>query len=58
MAVSPVFTLKHLSECIGKNKVSSQLPTPSCGGRRVPASAFYVAWLAEELIHRNKIILL
>ena len=42
---------------IGRNKVSSHLVIPSCGGRGVPGSAFYVAWLAEELIHGNKIIL-
>ena len=39
---------------IGRNKVSSHLVIPSCGGRGVPGSAFYVAWLAEELIHGNK----
>ena len=37
--------------------VSSHLATPSCGGR-VRRSAFYVAWLAEELIPWNKILLL
>ena len=39
---------------IGRNKVSSHLAIPSCGGRGVPGSAVYVAWLAEELIHGNK----
>ena len=43
---------------ISRIKVSSYLATPSCGGRGVPRSPFYVAWLAEEFIHRNKIILL
>ena len=52
------FSLKRLAVSIGRNKVSSHLVIPSCGGRGVPGSAFYVAWLAEELIHGNKIILL
>ena len=50
-----IFSLKRLAVSIGRNKVSSHLAIPSCGGRGVPGSAFYVAWLAEELIHRNKI---
>ena len=29
-----------------------------CGGRGVRESAFLLAWLAEELIHRNKFIIL
>ena len=55
-----IFTYIYVCTCtyIGRNKVSSQLPIPSCGGHGVPASALYVAWLAEELIHGNKIILL
>ena len=55
---SRFFSRKCLSVSITRIKVSSYLATPSCGGRGVPRSPFYVAWLAEELIHRNKIILL
>ena len=50
--------ITHNEEYITRIKVSSYLATPSCGGRGVPRSPFYVAWLAEELIHRNEIILL
>ena len=40
---------------MSRNKVSSQLPIPSCGGRGVPSSAFYLAWLAGEVIRRNEL---
>ena len=38
-----------LSVSITRIKVSSHLATPSCGRRGVLTSAFYMAWLAEEL---------
>ena len=41
---------------IARNKVSSHLPIPSCGGRGVPISVLHVAWLVEELIHRNGVM--
>ena len=43
---------------ITRIKVSSHLATRSCGGRGVLRSAFCVAWLADELIPWNKILLL
>ena len=33
---------------IARIKVSSHLATPSCGGRGVLTSAFYMAWMAEK----------
>ena len=56
VALVPAVELYNFDEYICRNKVLSHLLIPERGGRGVPTSAFYVAWLAEELIHRKNIL--